>query len=83
MARFEKTYCSQCGGEFGPGDSGYSHCRDHGPKIVTHHEFPPIPVRSFDWTAHYDGFEEAGPYGYGKTEAEAVADLVENCDPPE
>jgi hypothetical protein len=28
-ARFEKTYCSQCGGEFGPGDSGYSHCRDH------------------------------------------------------
>jgi hypothetical protein len=28
--RFAKTYCSQCGGEFGPGDSGYSHCRDHG-----------------------------------------------------
>ena len=53
------------------------------PKIVTHHEFPPIPVRSFDWTAHYDGFEEAGPYGYGKTEAEAVNDLVENCEPPE
>lgn len=29
--RFPKTYCSQCGGEFGPGDSGYSHCRDHRP----------------------------------------------------
>ena len=28
-ARFEKTYCSQCGGEFGPGDHGYSHCTDH------------------------------------------------------
>lgn len=28
--KFEKTYCSQCGGEFGPGDSGYSHCKDHG-----------------------------------------------------
>ncbi len=27
--RFPVTYCSQCGGEFGPGDSGYSHCRDH------------------------------------------------------
>ena len=27
--KFEKTYCSQCGGEFGPGDSGYSHCKDH------------------------------------------------------
>ena len=29
MARFDKTYCSQCGGEFGPGDSGYSHCDQH------------------------------------------------------
>jgi len=27
--RFAVTYCSQCGGEFGPGDAGYSHCRDH------------------------------------------------------
>lgn len=27
--RFEKTSCSQCGREFGPGDSGYSHCADH------------------------------------------------------
>jgi hypothetical protein len=27
--RFDKTYCSQCGAEFGPGNSGYSHCQDH------------------------------------------------------
>lgn len=27
--KFAKTFCSQCGGEFGPGDSGYSHCIDH------------------------------------------------------
>lgn len=26
---FEQTYCSQCGGSFGPGDHGYSHCADH------------------------------------------------------
>lgn len=26
----DKTYCSQCGGEFGPGDSDFSHCSDHG-----------------------------------------------------
>lgn len=26
---FDKTSCSQCGGEFGPGDQGYSHCSDH------------------------------------------------------
>ena len=23
------TSCSQCGAEFGPGDSGYSHCSTH------------------------------------------------------
>lgn len=52
------------------------------PKIVTRHEFPPIPIRSFDWTAHYDGHEE-GDYGFGRTEQEAINDLVENCEAPE
>lgn len=27
--KFDKTSCSQCGQEFGPGDCGYSHCSDH------------------------------------------------------
>jgi hypothetical protein len=27
--KFQNTFCSQCGGEFGPGDHGYSHCHDH------------------------------------------------------
>jgi hypothetical protein len=27
--KFQKVYCSQCGSEFGPRDSGYSHCKDH------------------------------------------------------
>ena len=26
---FKRVYCSQCGEEFGPRDSGYSHCEDH------------------------------------------------------
>jgi len=26
---FTNTYCSQCGGEFGPGDTGFSHCDQH------------------------------------------------------
>lgn len=30
--RFDKTYCSHCGGEFGHGDHGYSHCEDHRPQ---------------------------------------------------
>ncbi|TAJ89686.1 SLOG family protein [Reyranella sp.] len=27
--KFAETYCSQCGGSFGPGDSGFSHCDQH------------------------------------------------------
>jgi len=29
MARYPVTYCSQCGNAFGPGDHGFSHCKDH------------------------------------------------------
>jgi hypothetical protein len=47
-------------------------------KIVTSHVYPPIPVRNFDWSAYYEGDEEAGQYGYGATEAEAIADFIEN-----
>jgi hypothetical protein len=27
--RYANVSCSQCGGDFGPGDHGYSHCADH------------------------------------------------------
>ena len=47
-------------------------------KIVTSHDYPPIPDRSMDWCAYYDGEEEAGGYGYGPTEAEAISDFIEN-----
>lgn len=49
--------------------------------IQTSHEFPPIPDRRFDWVAFRD--PEAGPRGYGRTEAEAVADLREQEDDPD
>lgn len=47
-------------------------------KIVTVHVYPPIPIRTMDWAAYYEGTEENGPYGYGVTEGDAVADLLEN-----
>lgn len=28
-ARFPVTYCSSCGEAFGPGDHGFSHCKNH------------------------------------------------------
>ena len=27
--RYADVSCSQCGGDFGPGDHGFSHCSDH------------------------------------------------------
>lgn len=48
-------------------------------RIVTSHMFPPVPFRTHDWAAFYDGEEEAGNYGYGATEAEAIRDFIENC----
>jgi len=51
------------------------------PKIITSHVFPPIPTRCFDWSAHFENFEE-GPYGFGRTETEAIRDLTENYDDP-
>jgi hypothetical protein len=52
------------------------------PKIITTNIFPPIPVRTFDWCAYFDGQEEAGHYGYGATEQEAIVDLTMNYEEP-
>jgi hypothetical protein len=50
-------------------------------KIVTSCVCPPIPTRSYDWSAWFDDEgEEAGRYGYGATEAEATQDLLDNYD---
>jgi hypothetical protein len=49
-------------------------------KIVTSHPYPSIPWRNFDWCAHADGDEEAGEYGWGASEKEAIADYLESHD---
>lgn len=50
-------------------------------KIITRHVYPPIPIRSFDWCAWYDGDEPddngSMACGYGKTAQEAIDDLVD------
>jgi hypothetical protein len=58
-----------------------------GHDIVTNFDYPPIPDRSMDWSAHlrdYDGAPDAsGPntfIGRGPTETAAVADLLERLD---
>lgn len=52
------------------------------PRIITEHVYPPIPLRQFDWCAYPEGYEPTdsdgvgggGPVGWGRTEAEAIAD---------
>ena len=49
-------------------------------KIITRCIYPPIPDRRFDWLAYYEDQDECGPFGYGRTEADAIADLRDNYD---
>ena len=45
-------------------------------RIKTNFVYPPIPIRTMDWSAWFDGNEE-GLHGEGRTEAEAVQDLLD------
>ena len=49
--------------------------------IHTNFDYPPIPVRDFDWSAvddNYDGAEDSHcPIGRGRTEQDAINDLLE------
>lgn len=49
------------------------------PRIITCYEWPPGQGGGF-WRAWRDGNEEAGVYGHGATETEAIADLMEQED---
>ena len=47
-----------------------------GKKIVTEFVYPPIPVRTCDWSAVIDGYDEGDPIGRGPTEMAAISDLL-------
>ena len=46
-------------------------------KIITTHEYPPIPIRDYDWSAVREGYEPGDPIGHGKTDKDAIEDLLE------
>lgn len=50
-------------------------------KIITSHDYPPIPLRNMDWSAHFDGDEPGDNgsmmMGHGATRREAIDDLLE------
>lgn len=45
--KFISVYCSQCGGMFGPGDAGFSHCKDH--SVFPTHAKPPAGTNVFEY----------------------------------
>lgn len=52
----------------------------NGTKIQTEHVFPPIPVRTMDWSAVTDNYDLGHPIGRGATEQAAIDDLMEQLD---
>lgn len=44
--------------------------------VVTTYDPPPIPLRVFDWRATRDEYEPGLPIGFGRTERDAVLDLL-------
>ncbi len=52
-------------------------------KISTNYIFPSIPLRDFDWIAYIEGEEELNINGFGKTEKEAISNLIEQLNESE
>lgn len=62
----------------------------NGRKVRTTFEYPPIPIRTMDWSAvdddtydcdcDEDGFFSTSPTGRGATEAEAIQDLIDQLE---
>ena len=50
---------------------------DRARKIVIEHVYPPIPAREFDYAAWREGYEPGDHIGRGRTQQEAIDDLLE------
>jgi len=44
-------------------------------KIITSFNYPPIPLRIYDWSAIREGYEPGDLIGYGETEEAAIDSL--------
>jgi len=45
-------------------------------KIITSFDYPPIPIRNYDWSAIREDYDEGDLIGTGRTEQDAINDLV-------
>ena len=46
--------------------------------IITSYDYPPIPIRDYDWSAIREGYEPGDLIGTGRTEQDAIINLVYN-----
>ena len=46
-------------------------------KIIAIQYCPPISVRDYDWSASREDYDEGDLIGYGRTEQDAIDDLLE------
>ena len=51
-------------------------CHKKTGEIITTHDSPPIPIRDHDWSAIRKNYDIGDNIGYGKTEQEAIQDLL-------
>lgn len=70
--------CVECEKAFGPDRK--KAIVAHRSRIVISFEYPPIHIRSVDWSATLDGYEPGDPIGHGATEADAISDLLEQME---
>ena len=49
-------------------------------EIRTSYYQPPMPLRDCDWSAVLRGYDGGDPMGYGRTEQEAIDDLLDQLD---
>ena len=52
-------------------------------RVIIEHIYPPIPDRSTDYCAYLDGYEPGELIGYGRTAADATADLQDQIEQEE
>ena len=48
-------------------------------QIIAFHVHPPIPLRCYDWRSEYVDGDISGPFGWGASREEAIADLCQNA----
>ena len=46
-------------------------------KIITTHDYPPIPIRDYDWSAVREDYDEGDLIGNGRNEQDAIDDLLD------